>query len=186
MQGVSTLPGSVGEAERQADELLKDCRRRVRNGDTTAILDRLEVNPAFILDPWVLEKLIKFMRSGRLRRRRGRPRGRFRVHPLVIAGLVQACEARGLAKGRENAFAKIAEWLGVLSYERVKELFYQAWGEERFRAILLKYPRFAQSVAGEEVANRLRDAEPLGPGGKITRTVENPKLGTVEVTFEAE
>ena len=185
IQGVSTLPGSVGEAERQADALLKHCRQCVRGGNTTAIIDLLEANPAFILDAWVREKLVQFARAGRLRRKRGRPRGRFLAHPLVVVGLVEECLARGLAKNRYKAFAKVAEWVAFLSRDRVKQLFYQAWREERFRAILLKFPEFAQPVTVEEMTGRLRNAESLRPGSKITQTMKHPQLGPVEITFEA-
>ncbi len=185
IQGVSTLPDSVGKAEQQADELLKRCRQRVGRGDPTAIVDLLRVNSAFIFNAWVREKLVKLLRAGRLGRKRGRPAGRFLVHPLVVVGLVEECVACGLAKNRHDAFARIAEWAGFLSYDRVKELFYQALQEERFRAILLKFPEFAQSVTAEEVAARLRKAETLRPGRPITRTVEDPQLGPVEITFEA-
>ena len=185
IQGLSTLPGSVGKAERQADALLKHGRQRVRRGDTTAIIDLLEANPAFILDAWVREKLLQFWRSGRLRRKHRRPRGRFLAHPLVVVGLVEECLARGLAKNRYKAFAKVAEWVAFLSRDRVKQLFYQAWREERFRAILLKFPEFAQPVTVEEMTGRLRNAESLRPGSKITQTMKHPQLGPVEITFEA-
>jgi hypothetical protein len=94
----------------------------VGRGNPNAILSLLKENPAFILDSWVREKFVQFAQAGRLRSKRGRPAERFLTHPLVVAGLVEACIAHGIAKNRHRAFAQVAEWTGFLSYGRVKAL----------------------------------------------------------------
>ncbi len=188
IQGITTPVSSVGEAERYSDEQLRHCRYRVRCGNPDALLDLLKANPAFILDSWVREKFARLAQAGRLRPGRGRPAEQFTAHPLIVAGLVKACVTHGFAKNVDGAFAQVAEWTGFLSRGRVKALYYQAYREERFRAILIQYPELARPATAEEVSeevSELHHAETLRPGGRITRTVQDPQLGTVEITFEA-
>ncbi len=183
IQGVSTLPGSVEGAERKAEALLSECRRLVASRDFPGFLDLLDVNPLLTVDRGVRETLYKLAKQRRLHRRRGRPRGDYKkVHPLVVAGLVAQLVANGDAPYPEQAFWKL-EKLGVLPYGTAKDYYYQVLGEERYKPVLFTCPEFARAT-DEEVA-ALHHAEALRPGGKITRTVEDPRLGTVGITFEA-
>lgn len=184
IQGITTPVSSINSAERRSDEQLRRCRYQVGRGNPDALLDLLKANPAFILDSWVREKFARLVQAGRLRPGRGRPAEQFTAHPLIVVGLVEACLAHGFAKNVHGAFVQVATWTGFLSYERAKALYYQAYREERFRAILIQYPELARPATEEAVAE-LHNAETLRPGGKITRTVEDPRLGTVGITFEA-
>ena len=183
IQGVSTLPQSINNAEGKADELLKECRRCIRKRDFSTFLSRLDAYPALIEDRWVREMVFKLAKQDRLRRRSGRPDACYNIYPLIVVGLVEQLITRGQVPNREQAFLTL-EALGIMSYERAKYFFYRARREKRFRAILLKSAELAHVVTAEDMAARCRDAETLDPGGKITRTAEDPKLGTVEITFE--
>ncbi len=182
-QGVSTLPASLGKAA-SGDELLRECRRRLRDRDVPAFLDLLGMYPGLVCDRWVRETLVKLAKQRRLRRHRGRPTGWYRIYPLVVVALVEQLLSSGKVENPEQAFGELEE-LGVIPYASAKDLYYQALREERFRAILLTSPKLARMVTAEEVADRVRKAETLQPGGRITRTVQDSQLGSVSVTFEA-
>jgi len=185
IQGITTPVSSIKSAERCSDEQLRRCRHQVGRGNPNAILSLLKENPAFILDSWVREKFARLVQAGRLRPGRGRPAEQFTAHPLIVVGLVEAYLAHGFAKNVHGAFVQVAAWTGFLSYERVKALYYQAYREKRFRAILIQYPELARSATEEEVA-ALHQAQTLRPGRKITRTATNAEGESIEVTFRAE
>ena len=184
IQGVSTLPQSVNKAEKKTEELLKECRRCIRKRDFSTFLSRLDAYPALIEDRWVREELLNLEKQGRRRRRRGRPDACYNIYPLIVVGLVEQLILRGEAQNPQQAFGRLEE-LDIMSYDSAKYYFYRAWREKRFRAILLKSPELARVVTAEEMTERLRNAETLGPGDKITRTVEDPQRGPAEITFEA-
>lgn len=185
IEGVKTLTASVDSASAYTNELLRKCRQRFkRRSDPTAIMNLLNDHPWLIADPWVREKFLRFVHSGRLRNPRGRPRGTFTVHPLLIYGLVQACVAAQLAKNRYRAFDWVSDRLGCVYPDRVKQLYDQAKQDSRFRAILLEFSDQAHPATAEEVA-QFQAAEPLRPGQRITQTAEHPVLGKVEAVFEA-
>ncbi len=184
IQGLSTLPQSIDAAEAKGSELLEDCERYIRKEDVPAFLNLLGMYPGLMVHDWVREALHTFAKKGALDRGPGHPAGCYQIYPLLVVALVEQLLSKKEAPNREKAFIKLEE-LGVLSYASAKDSFYRALREERFLAILLKSPELT-SVTAAEVADRVREAETLGPGGKITRTAENPKLGTVEATFEAE
>ncbi len=183
MSGARTLGTSLTEADRRTEEMLKWCQRRVRAGEPSAVLELLDINPEFIKHPWVREAYFRFFVSGRLRRRRGRPKGRYKVHPLCVLGLVEYLISTGEAKTREKAFGKLEEF-GILSYVTAKRVFTQAINDKRFRAIVLTFPELAWRLNKDEVAE-LNDIETLTPGATIIRTVEDDRFGPIEITFEA-
>ena len=180
-QGVSTLDASWEEAKARTDDILKECRCHLRNRDVPAFLDVLGMYPALICDRWVQETLIKLAKQRRLRRRRGRPTGWYTIYPLVVVALVEQLLLSGEVESQEEAFGEL-EKLGIMSFDSAQRLFYQARREERFRAILLTSPELAR-VSAEELADRVRKAETLQPGGPITRTVEDPRLGSMSITL---
>jgi len=184
IQGVSTLAGSLDQADGKGDELLKECRRCIRKRDFPEFLYLLGMYPGLIADRWIRETLFRLAKQGRLRRYRGRPTGSYKIYPLLVVGLVEQLLSGGEAPNREHAFVRLEE-LGIMSYESAKDLFYRALQEERFRAILLTSPELTRVATAEEVAEEVRNAETLHPGGRITRTVEHPHLGSVNITFEA-
>jgi hypothetical protein len=100
----------------------------------------------------------------------------------MVVALVEQLRSSGEAKNPEQAFGTLEE-LGVISYAWGKDLYYQALREDRFRSILLTVPELARLVTAEEVADRLQRAETPEPDRPITRTVENPHLGSVDITF---
>jgi hypothetical protein len=71
-RGAADLPlgaatsGSIclSRAEDEAERLLRRCKDQVRRGERWAILELLEINPEFIVVPWVREMLGRFLRGG--------------------------------------------------------------------------------------------------------------------------
>lgn len=184
LQGITTLSGSVAVAEAKTDALLAECRRCVKRRDFATFLDYLDANPFLVWDKWVRETLQQLAKQKRLHRRRGRPKGGFEIHPLLVVGLVTQWIESGEAANVEQALHALAE-LEVMSYESVKDSYYRALRQTRFRPIFLKSPELARVATAEEAAGWHSGAEVLPPGGTITRTVEDAQLGTVEITFEA-
>jgi hypothetical protein len=86
--GVVTEFFSTEAARREAERMLGACRERLRRGNRYAIIELLDDNPAFILVEWVRKALLRLMQGGLPLRRRGRIRGKYVVHPLIVAALV--------------------------------------------------------------------------------------------------
>ncbi len=107
------------------------------------------------------------------------------MHPLLVVGLVQHLIATGRAANREQAFGKLEE-LRVLPYDSVKDGFYRGLREKRFRPILLVFHELAQEISAEESAAQLSRGEVLQPGAEITRTWEDPRLGTVKMVLRGQ
>lgn len=183
--GLSTLSGQPDRAMREAEALLRECWHRHRRGDRCAILALLDLNPFFIGVRWVREELLRLLDGGLPLQKRGRPRGRYNVHPLVVVGLVEHLVETGRAANQEQAFGKLEE-LRVLPYGSAKDAFYRGVREKRFRPILLLFPELAQSVSAEESAAQLSRGEVLEAGGEITRTWEDPRLGTVKMVLRGQ
>src|SRR3989442_10599166 len=109
IDGVTSVPCETRAAEREAQEMLARCREQLRRGNRYALIELLDANPWFIADPWVAEQLLRLRQGGLPLRRRGRVRGRYRFHPLVVAGLVRYLMERGEATTIEQAFGRLAE-----------------------------------------------------------------------------
>ncbi len=133
---------------------------------------------------WVRETLHTLSKQGALHRGPGRPTGCYQIYPLVVVALVEQLVSKKAVRNQEKAFKELQD-LGVISYAAAKDLFYRALREKRFQAILLTSPELAR-VSAEELTDRVRKAETLQPGGPITRTVQHPRLGTVDITLKAE
>jgi hypothetical protein len=181
ISGVSTLPTSGDRAKREAEALLRQCQERVAAGRAGAILDLLDINPAFIQNAWVRETYVRLSEQGLLRRRRGRPIGRDKVCPMVVVGLVGHLIATGRVKNREQALGRLEE-LGLMTYVAAKDSFYRAWREPRFRPIYLEFPELEREMTAAEV-EYLQRAEMVESGQTINRTFDDPQVGRVEFSI---
>jgi hypothetical protein len=178
--GLRAGPTSPADAERQANELLDEYRRRLDGGDRSAVAMLLDINPVFMGVPWVREAYGRLAVEGRLPRKRGRPIGRDDVNPLVIIGLVEyLIETRRVAN-KEQAFGQL-EASGLMSYAAAKDSFYRGCREERFRPVLLTFPHLSQFVSVEAGERLLRRVEMIEPGRTVTRTLDDPQRGPVEL-----
>ncbi len=182
INGVSTLPASVEQGKRQADNLLRRCQARVEVGHPSAVLELLDMNPEFIANAWVRETYLRLAEAGKLRRERGRPSGRYQVNPMIVVGLVGHLIDTRRAKNPEQAFGKLEE-LGLMTYASAKDSFYRGRREARFKPIFLEFPELDRELTEEESLAWLRRVEVLEPGRTIRRTVEDPQRGTVEMKF---
>lgn len=182
IDGVSTVPCETPAAEREAHEMLARCREQLRRGNRYALIELLDANPWFIADRWVAEQLLRLRHGGLPLRRRGRVRGRYRFHPLVVAGLVRYLMERGEAATIEQAFGWLDE-IGLLSYDTAKDLYYRARRDDRFRPIMLTWPALAERVSADVAETFMRRAEVLEPGKPVTRSWEDPERGRVDLTI---
>ena len=182
--GATTLPCTVSGAEAEVQALLAMCRERVDAGHPEVLLELLDAHPDFIKNRWVRETMGQLARAGKLRRRRGRVRGRRAFHPLIVVGLVNHLIRMGDAKNPEQAFG-LLEQLKILKYGTAKDLYYRGVREDRFKPILLAFDDLAECVSEDAVQSMLARAEVLAPGASITRRVSDPELGEVEITFTA-
>ena len=180
IDGARTVPCETQAAEREAQEMLARCREQLRCGNRYALTELLDANPWFIADPWVAEQLLRLRRGGLPLRRRGRVRGRYQFHPLVVAGLVRYLMERGEATTIEQAFGRLAE-IGLLSYDTAKDLFYRARRDDRFKPIMLTWPALAERVPAEVAETFMRRAEVLAPGKPVSRSWEDPERGRVDL-----
>ena len=182
--GAKSFDGNVGDALARTHQLLRECRDKVAGGDPWALLDLLDVYPDLIADVWVLETLLMLIREGKLKRRRGRPFSSYKIHPLVVVGLVDALVSIGEAASLEKAFYTLAAYK-FLSYNEAKRRYHAARRDDRFKPIIMRLEGQDKLIGVKEMDRELADAEVLRPGGKISRTVEDPDLGPVTITFTA-
>lgn len=182
--GATTLPSTTAAAEAEAQALLAMCRERVEAGHPEVLLELLDAHPDFIKDRWVRDTVGQLARDGRLRRRRGRVRGRRTFHPLIVVGLVNHLIRMGDAQNPEQAFG-LLEQLEVLKYGTAKDLYYRGVRGDRFKPILLAFDDAAECVSEDVRQPMLARVEMLAPGTSTTRHVSDPELGDVEITFSA-
>lgn len=148
--GGHTATNRVDKIQRETETLLRDYFRRFRGGDRTALAELLDRSPAFIRVDWVAEAVLRLRKSGLFYRRRGRPKGRFEIHPLIVVGLVEHLR-RKREKNKEQAF-RILEELGIFpSYDSAKATYYRAVHNSSIRAIFLENPEATALPPIEEI-----------------------------------
>lgn len=182
--GAKSFDGNIEDALARTHKLLRECRDRVAGGDPWALLDLLDVYPDLIADVWVLETLLMLIRDGKLKRRRGRPFSSYKIHPLVVVGLVDALVSTGEAASLEKAFYTLAAY-EFLSYNEAKRRYHAARRDDRFKPIIMQLEGQVKLISAKELVRELANAEVLSPGQKISRTVEEPDIGPVTITFTA-
>lgn len=178
--GVETQPTAFETAKQRASELLRHCRYKHEHGSRTAVLDLVRDHPELVvMDAWLCETLL----SGKLlRKKRGRPRGSFYRHPLVVLGMVLYLQESGVVRSVEAALGRLEE-LGFGSYETLKASYYQGRREERFKAVMKEYPEGRRFISDEEGQRLLSGVRVLGPGEALTYTGHDPQRGDVTITF---
>ena len=160
---------SIDEANNRTQDMLRECKRRFANNDPTGIATLLEDHPDLMDDPWVRDTYYKLVRAGRLRRPRGRRRGTFTVHPLVLLGLVEVAIKSGEVANPEKAF-DLLDKCGWCPYETAKKLYYQAKNEPRFKAVFVPQTDKTRPASDAEIAG-LTKVEVLRSGSTVRRTI---------------
>jgi hypothetical protein len=182
LTGASGPPTCLREAQQEGEELLRRCRERVRRGERAAIWELLEINPAFIANAWVREQTTRFLEGGLSTGRRGRRPGTFKVHPLVIVGLVQQLIESGRARNPERAFVELDEF-GLVSYDSAKDAYYRALRDSRYRPVLVELPGFAEVISEEQHEAALRRGRRLQSGDEITLVPRKPGTRLPRITI---
>lgn len=98
-----------------------------------------ESHPGLLCDPEIRRRCGNLIRSPRFRRGRGHRASNWRLHPLVIHGLVTDEIEKGRAKSIRDACEKLAELLNLESAS-IRRLFYQAQTERRFSPYVVVNP----------------------------------------------
>ncbi len=184
ISGASTVSTSLATALQGRERALKRWQHLARRADVSALIRQLSDHPELIAVAAVREKVSQIVRSGRWNAPRGRPAGRYRWHPLIVRGLVVACINGDPAMTPERAFHRLAEW-NFLSYDAAKKLYYQAFDEERFRAVVWESGNPA-CRAPEDEARSLAAVEQLERGESIRRQVDAPVIGRIDLSFTAD
>ena len=182
--GARTLPCTAEGAKREAEEMLEACQARVNRGESWALTELLDANPAFIADGWVRRTLGQLIEQGASLRRRGRIRGKYQFHPLIVVALVEYLLEKGATKSIDQAFRHLED-LRILAYDAAKELYYRTRQEDRFKPIVLEFPELARRVSAEELAALFPHVEMLVAGSHVMRRFSDPERGEVEFTFQA-
>ena len=184
VKGVTTLETSAMRALHLADAMLKPVRQDLRNRRCQELLKLLETRPEFSAHPWVREEVLNWIGTGRSFNKRGRRIGTFKWHPLIVAAAVDELITRQWASNRERAFVWLADndWL---DYDAAKKRYYQAIGEERFRAVLLQNSIWSTAKPRLKARRLIRRADQLHAGQSITRTLFESPSGPVTVTLTA-
>lgn len=182
--GIRTLKISVKQALHLTEAMLKPVRQQLKKGHHQDLVKLLDNRPEFSAHPWVREELVKWIRTGRTFRKRGRKMGSFKRHPLVIAAVVDELINRQCVSSKDAAFAWLDEheWLG---YETAKKQYYQAIGEDRFRAVLIQGSIWSTPKPRLKAQRLIRGADQLYAGQSITRKLYESRAGTVTVTLTA-
>ena len=183
IRGRTTLPTTVEDAQRRAEDRIRYVKYRLRRGDHQALVNLLYDRPEFITDPWVRKELLKWRATGRSYQRRGREMGSFIRHPLVVVAVVEELLQRGRVKSKAEAFS----WLedrGWLSAAALRDSYYRARREERFKPVLIPNPNRAKLITEVEFHQAISGAVPLEPGKTITHTLADFPEGTLSLTLE--
>lgn len=182
--GAKSFDGNVEDAWARTQNLLRECRNKVTEGNPWALLDLLDMHPQLVADIWVRETLVTLIRGGTFKRRRGRPFSSYKVHPLVVVGIVDTLVAIGEASYLEKAFYCLADY-EFLSYDEAKRRYHSARRDSRFKPTILRLEDQVRLISANEMDRELADADDLRPGETVIRTVNIPDLGPVTITFTA-
>jgi len=173
---------SVDSAEDLTRGLIRKCERFFRAGSPEEITRILDDHPSLALDSQIRKILVKLAEHGRLRNPCGRPRSRFKEHPLVVVALVKELILQGKVPNQEMAF----HWLGKIgmAYSTARDLYYRAHEDSRFQTLFIKHPEHTHEATAEEV-RFIQQGKPLAPGIQVSMTMHHSVLGEIEVTLKA-
>ena len=185
LRGFSTFPTTVNVVCKSTRTRLAAVKRRVKARDFAALLELLDEAPWYAYHPWVRDALRRFRDHPRLKRPRKRPRGRTKLDPLAVMGVVNALREGRRVRSREQAFWKIEEW-GLCSAETAKRLHMKALKEvtTKPRSVAIEFPDDAVLESEAEVQAIRARAETLQPYSTIERTIADPERGQVALRVE--
>jgi hypothetical protein len=182
-RGWKTLSASLAAADARTRALIGECQRRIGAREPWALVQLVDQYPALVQHEWVRTAVADLIRAGRFKRRRGRPHARYKIHPLVIIGMVQALIRAGEVVSPEKAFFAL-EGYGVLSYDEAKRGYYAGMREERFQAIFMMFESYRQAITTECYEQAIAGARKLKPGRPLRLPIQDPVRGEGELVLE--
>jgi hypothetical protein len=182
--GVASDVFAIEPARREAEQRLRECRRRLESGDRYALLELLDDNAAFILVDWVRETLLRLLKGGLPLRHRGRIRGKHLVEPRIVGCLVGCLVTSGEVPNREEAFRYLAD-KGLASYHTIRGLYYRGHRDSRFSAVYFEYPEGKFQVPAPAAEALLRRTRMLEAGSRLEYHGEDPQRDRCNLTMTA-
>jgi hypothetical protein len=182
IRGVQTLPTCIGAAEERTEGIVAHCLRLLKAQSIAELWRVLEGSPSVVLDERLRKRIGALLKSGRLRKARGRPRNSSRFHPLLVYALVEELCTSGGCSSREAAFGAFGD-LG-LGYWTAKALYNEARNDSRFRGLLLASKDLCRPATDEEL-RALSNAKPLMRGQSVVQAVALDGVGPATLTISA-
>jgi hypothetical protein len=183
-RGWKTLTASLAAADARTQALIEECKRRIGVQEPWALVQLLDQYPILVQHEWVRTAIAELIRAGLFKRRRGRPHARYKIHPLVIIGMVQALIRVGEVVSPEKAFFAL-EGYGVLSYDEAKRGYYAGLREDRFQPIFMTFESYKQDITAQGYEQAIAAARKLKPGRPLRYPIQDPVRGEGELVFEA-
>ena len=140
---------------RRTTSLLRRYQRKVQK-DVFAVLELLDIQPTFVRIKWVRKAFERLMKMERAKRRRGRPRGTYKINPAIVLGFVKALRDSGKAKNDHQAVVLLHR-RGIFRYDQALHAVRAAKKELRLRPLWIPSTREAPTSA-VEAAELLRRA----------------------------
>jgi hypothetical protein len=142
---------------KETERILRKFKDRYRRGDRKTLLELINMNPAFMLDPWVAEQYAKLHSSGWLSKGRGRQFGTVALHPLMVRSLVDWMINAGEARNKEKAFRRMQE-RGFCGYDTAKKRYYEVERNKYMRVIILKRNEARREISQAEFEEMVESA----------------------------
>lgn len=177
MRGARSFVTSVGEADKRAQDLIRECKRRIQAGEFSALIELLRDHPILSEDVSVRRLIVRYAQTRRMHQKPGRQPGSFERCPLVVVGLVSLLIEERLAPNRERAFARLEEMGLVKSYEAAKKAYHRTLGDDRFRAVLARFAGPSNLPSARELEEWVRMSPMLQSGESASFALNCPDLG---------
>lgn len=160
--GVTTPMASLTQAAMQTEDLLEGYCKQVRK-DVRTVLELLAIEPALMRVKWVRRAYERLMEWERAKRKRGRPKGSYRINPAIVLGFVRALRASGRARTDHRAVLILAR-SGVFTYDQGLHGLRAAKQDPRMRPVLVPPAPAEQPLSATRAAELLRQAIQAQPG----------------------
>lgn len=183
--GMVTRRTNIDAASGRSVLLLRQCQRRVKGRDFSALLELLDEEPFFIFHPWVDASIKRFRDHPRFgRQKRGRPKKSYASNPLALLGLVESLLDSGRAKNRHQAFSLIEEWR-LTSYDTAKRTYRRELGNTAPREVMIEYLEGTEYVSEAEAEAVRKSARELRPNEAIRLSEMDRESGQPEIVLKA-
>jgi hypothetical protein len=181
--GGITRMTTIRAIRQRTNALLKECQRRVKKREFSAVFKLIDEEPWFVCHPWVQDMFKRFADHPRFVRKPGRRKGKHRMHPFAVKDLVDCLVRASTCSNRAKAYGLI-EQCGLMAEETARRLYGRAVNDRTPQGVLIEFPDEMQYLTEEEVQAVRASAELLTPGAEIRRVIDDEKGMPIEVSFK--